>query len=161
MTQAGEIVSIHVAPEAEAGMRSLQEVHAVAGRGLEGDRYFDGTGTYSRHQGPDRQLTLIESEALEALGRDYRTNLDPGDARRNLVTRGVPLNHLVGRTFRVGEVTLRGIRLCEPCGHLADLVQVDVVPGLVHRGGLRAEILTTGVIRVGDPLEVEVEGSAG
>ena len=158
--QPGKIVSIHVAAKAEAGMRSLPEVHAVAGRGLEGDRYFDETGTYSRRPGPDRQLTLIEWESLEALTRDYNMDLDPGDARRNLVTRGVPLNHLVGRTFRAGEVLLRGIRLCEPCRHLAGLVQTDVVPGLIHRGGLRAEILTTGTIRVGDPLVEEAEGEA-
>ncbi len=156
----GKIVSIHVAPEAEAGMRTLPEVHAVAGRGLEGDRYFDETGTYSGRPGPDRQLTLIEWESLEALGRDYDMNLDPGDARRNLVTRGVSLNHLVGRTFRVGEVLLRGLRLCEPCRHLAGLVRADVVPGLIHRGGLRAEILTTGTIRVGDPLVEEANGGA-
>ncbi|MEE9164022.1 MAG: MOSC domain-containing protein [Thermoplasmata archaeon] len=156
----GKIVSIHVASKAEAGMRSLTEAHAVAGRGLEGDRYFDETGTYSRRPGPDRQLTLIEWEALEALGRDYDMDLDPGNARRNLVTRGVPLNHLVGRTFRAGEVLLRGLRLCEPCRHLAGLVQKDVVPGLIHRGGLRAEILTTGTIRVGDPLVEEADGEA-
>ena len=156
----GKIVSIHVAPKAEAGMRSLPEVHAVAGRGLEGDRYFDETGTYSRRPGPDRQLTLIEWESLKALGRDYDMDLDPGDARRNLVTRGVPLNHLVGRTFRAGEVLLRGLRFCEPCRHLAGLVQTDVVPGLIHRGGLRAEILTTGTIRVGDPLVEEADGEA-
>lgn len=155
----GTVVSIHVAPTAEAVMRSLPEVRAVAGRGLEGDRYFDETGTYSRHQSPDRQLTLIEGEALEALGRDYQTKLSPGDARRNLVTQGVPLNHLVGRTFRVGEVLLRGLRLCEPCGHLARLVQTDVVPGLIHRGGLRAEILSTGMIRVGDTLAEAPEGA--
>lgn len=161
MVHPGEIVSIHVAPKAEASMRALSEVRAVAGRGLEGDRYFDMMGTYSRKRGPDRpdrQLTLIEWEALEALGRDYDVDLDPGDARRNLVTRGVPLNHLVGRTFRAGDVLLRGLRLCEPCRHLAGLVQADVVPGLIHRGGLRAEILTTGTIRVGDPL-VEEAGS--
>ncbi|MEE9592746.1 MAG: MOSC domain-containing protein [Thermoplasmata archaeon] len=149
----GEIVSIHIAPAAEAEMRSLAEVRAVAGRGLEGDRYFHKTGFYSQRQGPDRQLTLIEREALDALGRDYDTQLDPGDARRNLVTQGVPLNHFVGRTFQVGEVQLRGLRLCEPCRHLAGLVHADVVPGLVHRGGLRAEILTTGIIRVGDAVE--------
>ncbi len=154
----GKIVSIHVAAKAEAGMRSLPEVHAVAGRALEGDRYFDETGTYSRRPGPDRQLTLIEWGSLEALGRDYDMDLDPGDARRNLVTRGVPLNHLVGRTFRAGEVLLRGLRLCEPCRHLAGLVQADLVPGLTHRGGLRAEILTTGTIRVGDPLAEEADG---
>lgn len=134
-------------------MQALTEVRAVAGRGLEGDRYFREIGTYSRTSGPDRQLTLIEREALEAMERDYGVNLDPGEARRNLVTRGVPLNHLVGRTFRVGEVELRGVRLCEPCRHLARLVQADVVPGMVHRGGLRAEILTTGIIRVGDRVE--------
>lgn len=157
-----DVVSIHIAPQAEAGMRSLSKVRAVAGRGLEGDRYFQQTGTYSRHAGPDRQLTLIEREALEGLERDYGVRIDPGEARRNLVTRGVPLNHLVGRTFRAGEVLLRGLRLCEPCGHLARLVQEDLVPGLVHRGGLRAEILTSGVIRVGDELEEvsEAEGTA-
>ncbi|MFQ5907610.1 MAG: MOSC domain-containing protein [Thermoplasmata archaeon] len=151
--RSGEIVSIHVAPEAEAKMRSLSEVRAVAGRGLEGDRYFHKKGFYSQRQDPDRQLTLIEREALDALERDYDTDLDPGDARRNLVTRGVPLNHFVGRIFRVGKVQLRGLRLCEPCRHLAGLVHKDVVPGLVHRGGLRAEILTTGILRVGDVLE--------
>jgi MOSC domain-containing protein YiiM len=154
-------VSIHIAPAAEAEMRSLAAVRAVAGRGLKGDRYFHKTGFYSHRQGPDRQLTLIERKALEALGRDYATDLDPGDARRNLVTQGVPLNHFVGRSFRVGEVQLRGLRLCEPCRHLAGLVYADVVPGLVHRGGLRAEILTTGTIRVGDPVEEASEADAG
>ncbi|MFQ5552295.1 MAG: MOSC domain-containing protein [Thermoplasmata archaeon] len=139
-------------------MRSLTEVRAVAGQGLEGDRYFEEAGTYSKYLGSDRQLTLIEREALEALGRDYAQDLDPRDARRNLVTEGVPLNHLVGRTFRVGEVRLSGLRLCEPCGHLARLVKRDVVPGLIHRGGLRAEILTTGVIRVGDAIAEDPHG---
>ncbi|MDX1534853.1 MAG: MOSC domain-containing protein [Thermoplasmata archaeon] len=158
---AGQVVSIHIAPEAESGMESHAEVRAVAGQGLEGDRYFDEKGTYSRGEGgkrPDRQLTLIEWEAIEALRRDYRKDLDPGDARRNVVTRGVALNHLVGREFQVGDVTLRGIRLCEPCGHLAGLVKMEVVPGLIHRGGLRAEILTTGTIRVGDPIVEAPEG---
>lgn len=157
----GEVISIHVAPKAEADMLSLPEVRAVAGQGLEGDRYFLHAGTYSRPPGPDRQITLIEREALEALERDYEVEIDPREARRNLVTKGVPLNHLVGQTFRVGEVLLRGLRLCEPCRHLARLVQADVVPGLIHRGGLRAEIVTTGTIRVGDALEeAPAEGNA-
>lgn len=134
-------------------MESVPEVRAVAARGLEGDRYFHRSGTYSRRDGPDRQVTLVEAEALEALARDYGVEIAPGDARRNLVTRDAALNQLVGRTFRVGEVALRGIRLCEPCGHLARLTGADIVPGLVHRAGFRAEILTTGTIRVGDPVE--------
>lgn len=136
-------------------MVPLGEVRAVPGRGLEGDRYFSKTGTYSRHEGADRQITLIEVEALEALERDYRIVLDPGESRRNVATRGVAVNHLVGRRFRIGEVRLRGLRLCEPCSHMERLSGKPVRSGLVHRGGLRAEILTEGVIRVGDPVELE------
>lgn len=147
----GIVVSIHITPSAGEPMASVPEVHAVPGKGLEGDRYFKDLGTYSNRPGPDREITLIELEAIEALGRDYGTNIIPGDSRRNLVTRGVALNHLVGREFRVGEVALRGIRLCEPCSHLVKLTgQENILPGLVHRGGLRAQILTGGRIRVGD-----------
>ena len=134
-------------------MTSLQEVNAIAGRGLEGDRYFNKKGTFSKTPGPDREFTLIEIEAIEALKRDYGADLDPGESRRNIVTRGVPLNHLVGRQFKVGEVMLRGIRLCEPCGHLERLSGREVLPGLIHRGGLRAEVLTSGAIRLYDPVE--------
>ena len=134
-------------------MVSLGEVRAVPGQGLEGDRYFSKTGTYSHHEGADRQITLIEVEALEALDRDYRIPLDPGESRRNVATRGVAVNHLVGRQFRIGEVRFRGLRLCEPCSHMERLSGKSVRSGLVHRGGLRAEILTEGVIRVGDPVE--------
>lgn len=136
-------------------MVPLGEVRAVPGRGLEGDRYFSKTGTYSRHEGADRQITLIEVEALEALDRDYRIQLDPGESRRNVATRGVAVNHFVGRRFRIGEVWLRGLRLCEPCSHMERLSGKPVRSGLVHRGGLRAEILTEGVIRVGDPVELD------
>lgn len=120
------------------------------GKGLEGDRYFLKTGTYSNHPGLGRDVTLIEIEAIEAMKRDYDVEIAPGESRRNIVTRGVPLNHLVGREFKVGEVTLRGIRLCEPCSHLEGLSQKGVQRGLIHRGGLRAHILTGGIIRVGD-----------
>ncbi len=149
----GAVVSIHVSPTAAGPMRSVDEVRAVPGQGLEGDRYFAGGGTYSDRPGPDREVTLIESESIEALARDYEVDIRPGDARRNVVTRGVSLNHLVGREFRVGDVLLRGLRLCEPCTHLARLVGHDVVPGLVHRGGLRAQIVRGGVVRVGDGVE--------
>jgi len=90
---------------------------------------------------------------IESLKRDYGIEIDPGASRRNIITRGVPLNHLVGRELRVGEVMLRGIRLCEPCSHLERLTRNGVLRGLVHRGGLRAQILTEGTIRVGDPIE--------
>jgi len=134
-------------------MDRIESVRAVAGRGLEGDRYFLRAGTYSRKEGPDREITLIETEALEALARDYALTLDASETRRNVATRDAALNHLVGRTFRVGEATVRGLRLCEPCGHMERLCGKRVRPGLVHRGGLRAEILADGVIRVGDPIE--------
>ena len=146
----GEVVSISIAPAARASMVSVREVGAVAGRGLEGDRYFYQTGTYAHKPGPDREVTLIAHEAIEAFEREFGAQLNAGDARRNIVTRDVPLNDLVGREFRVGEVLLRGIRLCEPCAHLAQLTGQKVVPGLVHSGGLRAQILTNGTIHVGD-----------
>jgi len=95
---------------------------------------------------------LIEAEAIEALKRDYEVALTPGEARRNVVTQGVPLNHLVGREFSVGGVRVRGIRLCEPCDHLQKLTGRPLIKGLLHRGGLRAQILTEGTIRVGDTI---------
>jgi MOSC domain-containing protein YiiM len=147
-------MSLHVASVAGAPMGRVDSVRAVAGRGLEGDRYFLRTGTYSRKVGADREITLIEWEALDALARDYGLTIDASDPRRNVETRDVALNHLVGRTFRVGEATVRGLRLCEPCGHMERLCGKRVRPGLVHRGGLRAEILTDGVIRLGDPIEI-------
>jgi len=148
----GEVVSIHIALEKEDPMQSVESVHAVPARGLEGDRYFVAKGTYSDRPGPSREITLIELEAIEALARDNEITIEPGAARRNLVTRGAALNHLVGREFRVGDVRLRGIRLCEPCAHLEGLTRRGVLGGLVHRGGLRAQILTEGRIQVGDPV---------
>jgi len=148
----GEIVSIHIAPKAEDSMRSTKSVRAIPGKGLEGDRYFEATGTYSGRPGPTREITLIESEAIAAMARDNELAISPGDARRNVVTRGVPLNHLVGQEFLVGDVRLRGIRLCEPCSHLEGLTRRGVLAGLIHRGGLRAQILVGGEIRVGDPI---------
>ena len=149
----GTVVSIHVAPEAEGRMIAVQETRAVPGKGLEGDRYFSQIGTYSVKPGADREVTLIEAEALEALRRDYGVTLEPGESRRNITTRGVPLNFLVGKEFTIGRVSLLGIRLCEPCGHLEGLTKEGTRAGLVHRGGLRAQILTEGVIRAGDAVE--------
>jgi MOSC domain-containing protein YiiM len=148
------IVSIHIAPSGAAPMKPMKEVRAIAGKGLEGDRYFNGIGTYSNNPGSGRDVTLIEIEAIEALQRDYNIEMKSGESRRNIVTRGVPLNHLIGREFRVGEVILRGIRLCEPCSHLEKLSRKGVQRGLIHRGGLRADIVTGGIIRVEDNIDV-------
>ncbi|MBI2912680.1 MAG: MOSC domain-containing protein [Chloroflexi bacterium] len=145
----GFVESIHIADGRGEPTRPVPEVRVVAGMGLEGDRHF---GRPAREPGQGRDVTLIEIEAVEAAARDYGVKLGPGDSRRNIVTRGVALNHLVGREFAVGQVVLRGVRLCEPCAHLASLTDEKVLPALVHRGGLRAEVLREGVIRTGDPV---------
>jgi MOSC domain-containing protein YiiM len=150
----GEVISIHIASSNGGPMQSVEQAQAVPGRGLDGDRYFLGAGTFSKKQKPARQVTLIEVEAIDALIRDHGVELDPGDARRNIITRGVALNHLIGKDFVVGEVRLRGLELCEPCGYLEGLTRRGVKRGLIHRGGLRAEILAGGTIRVGDPIRV-------
>ncbi len=145
----GTVISINIAPEAEAPMQSISEVRAVPGQGLEGDRYFDHKGTFSKPQ-PDRELTLIEAEAIEALRKEFQVDFGLSASRRNIVTRGVPLNHLIDKEFWIGDVKARGLRLCEPCSHLQRLSHPKVLPGLVHRGGLRAQILTEGIIRIGE-----------
>lgn len=146
-----KVVSIHIAAESQAPMREVQSARAVPGKGLEGDRYFSGEGSFSQNPGSGREVTLIEAEAVEALERELALVIDLGDTRRNIVTRGVALNHLVGREFTVGEVRLRGVRLCEPCKGLAEITgKPSILPGLIHRGGLRCEILSEGMLRVGD-----------
>jgi MOSC domain-containing protein YiiM len=151
----GKIESIHIAPAAKAAMQSLDEVQAIAGVGLEGDRYANQQGTFFKPE-PDFEVTLIEAEALEGMAREYGTELAPGNARRNLVSRGVALNHLVGREFKIGDVLIRGIRLCEPCTHLQALTGLAVIKGLRHRGGLRAQILCNGIIRVGSDVVAQL-----
>jgi MOSC domain-containing protein YiiM len=149
----GSVVSIHIAPARGAPTAPVDEVRAVPAMGLHGDRHFGRASNDPDDPRPDREITLIEIEAIEALEREYGVSLSPGDARRNIVTRGVALNHLVGRDFTVGEVTLRGISLCEPCTHLASLTHQKVREGLIHRGGLRAQILTEGTIRTRDTVQ--------
>jgi len=146
----GEVVSVHIAQRAGMPMESRAQVEAIAGRGLEGDRYFDGVGYWSNNSGLDRDVTLIEIEAIEALDREMKIRIPVGAARRNLVTRGVPLNHLVGREFQLGAVRLHGTRLCEPCQYLESLTTRGVLTGLIHRADLRARIIAGGAIKVGD-----------
>jgi MOSC domain-containing protein YiiM len=149
----GLVVSIYVASSAAAPTQPVEEARVVAGKGLEGDRYFDGRGTWSTLPGAGREVTLIESEALDALEGEEGPSFAPGAHRRNVVTRGVPLNHLVGRDFRIGEVVLRGIRLCEPCQHLEKLTQPGIKMAALHRAGLRADVVQEGTIHVGDQVE--------
>lgn len=145
----GKLISIYITENKQAELRPVQQARAVRGLGLEGDRYYLRQGTFTK-PGPDREVTLIEIESLEALANQHNIELAPGQARRNLVTRGVPLNHLVGKNFKVGDVLLRGLRLCEPCAHLESLTAAGVKEALLHRGGLRAQIIEEGMLRVGD-----------
>ena len=144
----GAVAGILVAPAAEAPMIRVDTARAVERHGLEGDRYHDGRGTFS---GPGRgyQLTLVEAEVLEEIGLPWE------QARRNIVTRGVDLNALVGRRFTVGNVQCVGRRLAEPCSHLERLSGPGILRPLVHRGGLRADILSSGVVVTGDRLVPE------
>lgn len=149
-----QLLAIYLSPRAEALPGSVPRALARAGRGLEGDRYAAGVGTFSGRPG-GRDVTLIETEALREFNHDYGERLDPAQTRRNLLTQGVRLNDLVGREFLVGAVRLRGLRLCEPCTHLARLTTASVLPGLVHRGGLYAEVLADGELAVGDAIRVD------
>jgi MOSC domain-containing protein YiiM len=146
----GSVLAILVRPEINQPVMTKNVVRAVPGAGLEGDYALSSPG--EGKTGPDREVTLLEVEALEALKREKGIKLTFEQSRRNILTRSVPLNHLVGKKFQVGEVVLRGIRLCEPCKKLAQNTQPEVLPALIHRGGLRAEILTEGLLQVGDPI---------
>lgn len=152
----GRLVAIYVAPAASAPMEACDRIDAVAGAGLRGDRYATGTGTYSGSGRGPRDVTLIEREAIDAVRTDDGVDVREEQTRRNLITEGVALNHLVGRAFRVGSVRMRGVRLAEPCAYLEQLAGVvGARAAFVHRGGLRAEVLDDGELRVGDEFSVE------
>lgn len=140
------MIGIYLAEKAKLLPSAVDRARAVAGRGLEGDRYFSGDGSFSGSPGTGRALTLVEAEALDDVGLDFAA------ARRNIVVRGADLNALVGRRFRVGEVECMGRRLCEPCRHLEKLEGDGLMRSLAHRGGLRADVLSGGQIALGDAL---------
>jgi MOSC domain-containing protein YiiM len=151
----GHIEAIHIAPAASAPMQALGDVQAVVGQGLAGDRYFVGVGFYSeRPTDPGaREVTLFEAEVLDLLATEHRITLSAAEHRRNLTTRGVRLDDLLGRRFNVGDVLLEGVKDCPPCDHLEGLVGQPVLRPLVNRGGLRARIVAGGTIRVGDRVQ--------
>ena len=144
--ETGRVEAIFIAAEHGAMPEPVERVVALAGRGLEGDRNFWPGGDAR----PGRALTLIQREALDGMAEEHGITLEPGASRRQVHTSGVDLNGLVGRRFRVGEVECVGIELCEPCSHLESMTRPGVVKGLVHRGGLNADLLTDGEIAVGD-----------
>ena len=147
----GTLEAIYFAGQSTAPMTLVESATLKAGRGIEGDRYAVSPSSDSN---PEQQITLIEAEAIEAVPREYNFDLTGSETRRNLVTRGVPLNHLVGKEFRVGAIRMRGILLCEPCSHLAKLTGKKVVQALKHRGGLRAQVLDDGQIQIGDEIRL-------
>jgi MOSC domain-containing protein YiiM len=149
------VEAIFTAPSASAPMVCHERIRAIAGVGLEGDRYTLGTGFYSDGQ-DGRQLTLIEAEDLERLNASG-VELAQHECRRNLVTRGVTLPSLIGRRFRVGEALCEGLRMCPPCAHLEELTRPGPLRGLARSGGIRAHILSGGLISAGDAIRVEDE----
>jgi MOSC domain-containing protein YiiM len=151
----GRVEVLAIAAEAESPMRQVTAARSLPGRGLEGDRYAKAAGTFTPRSGKGLgyDLTLIAAEALDDLTLADGQRLDYTEARRNVVTRGIDLNALVGRRFRVGEVECIGRRLCEPCAHLERLTRAGVLRGLIHKGGLRADVLTEGFVRVGDAVQ--------
>ena len=156
----GTVVTIYMSASTDASMQSCEPAVLVAGRGIEGDRYFSGHGTFSEllrisTQGkPAAELTLIEKEEIDSFNREYGQSMAYGDFRRNIVTQNTRLNDLVGKTFFIGNTELKGIKLCEPCAHLAKTVNPLVLPHMLGRSGLRAQIISNGVVKQGDKLTV-------
>lgn len=142
------VEGIYLSEKAKRLPVAVRSASVIAGRGVVGDRYFLGKGSFSHWRGTGRALTLVEAEALEDVGLGF------AESRRNVVTRGVDLNALVGVRFRVGEVECRGRRLCEPCRHLERLEGDGLMRSLAGRGGLRADVLSNGSIAIGDAIVV-------
>ena len=156
----GNVEGIFISAEFEQLPEPVEEVEVIPGKGIRGDRYFVPEGREQRGGDAGHDLTLIEAEALEALEAEQGIALAPAASRRNVLTRGIGLNDLVGKRFRVGEVECEGVELCEPCNHLEGLTQPGVMRGMVHRAGLCAEVLRGGSIRVGDAVAPEPAASA-
>jgi MOSC domain-containing protein YiiM len=143
----GRVEGIFITSEHGELPQPVERVRALAGRGLEGNRYF-----FDDAAPPGRAVTLIAAEAVEALESEHGISLEAAATRRNVVTRGIDVNDLVGKRFRIGDVECEGVELCEPCEHLQSLTKPGIIKGLVHRGGLNADILSDGDISVGDPV---------
>ena len=148
----GKLLSIHVTPAKSQPMQRLDEARLIEGKGIEGDRYALGTGTYSIKPGEDRQVTLIEREMLDRVAQDDGQEISVDEHRRNLTIEGVPLQHLVGLRFRVGDCVLEGVRINQPCKYLNLMLKRDVYMPLWNRSGLNCKVVEGGTIRPGDTL---------
>lgn len=150
----GTVTHIFVAAQAGSCMEPRDQVHARAKVGIDGDRYAKGLGTYSTWPGSGRALTLVACEALEAMAHEHGIELAPNETRRNLLTRGIDLDLLIGMRFRIGDVVLLGQRRADPCAYLERITRAGVLKAMANRGGLRADIETGGSISVGDEIVV-------
>ena len=150
----GRVKGIYIAPKMGANVSGHQKVSVRAGKGIEGDRYFSNTGkNRSNYKGqPDWEITLIESEVIEAFNQDTGNKFHESDFRRNLVTEGIRLNDLVGKTFNINGVSFYGVQLCEPCASLQKRLAVKILPDMIGKGGLRAQIRGVGLLNVGDAI---------
>ncbi len=151
----GQLLAIAIARQAKGPMENIDSAEVVAGEGIRGDRYGAGVGAaqFQGRRKPENEVTLIAGEAIAAANGEFHCTIAHLDTRRNLLTRGVPLNDLVGKTFRVGAVTLKGLELCEPCGYLEKRTFAGIKVALKKRGGLRCCVLQGGTIRTGDPIQ--------
>lgn len=147
----GRVLSLYITPRSAQPMISVSEVRAFADRGLEGDRFFRASWLAANR--PDKAVSFIEEETLQAAAAELGVDIFTAKTRRNIVTRGVPLREILDREFAVGGVIMRGIRLFEPCAHLEKLSNVlGIFHALEHRSGLKAAIMSDGVVRVNDPI---------
>lgn len=150
----GKVVAIYIAPARGEPTIYVEQAHLVRGMGIEGDRYFNLAVNKNADFKPGHELTLVEMEAIESICQQDGIPLTPDQTRRNIVTRGIPLNDLVGRVFTIGTIQLRGIRLCEPCSYLAGRTDPRILTSMAHRGGLRAEIISDGIIYLNDIITI-------
>ena len=148
----GSVIALHTCPAAACPMQPAEQLALREGRGIEGDRYLLGTGTYSSKPEEGRQITLFEVETLDALRRDYGIELSAAEHRRNVTVAGVPLNHLVGRRLRIAGILLEATRLSIPCRHIEEVTGKSIFKALMHRSGLNCKILAGGLVSIGDPL---------
>ena len=151
----GKLVAIAIAPQAKGAMESITSVDIVVAEGLRGDRYGAGIGAaqFRGRRSPEKEVTLIAREAIDAANNEFNYTIEHLETRRNLLTEGVPLNDLVGKSFRVGQVVLKGLELCEPCGYLEKRTFKGIKEALKGRGGLRCCVIEAGTVRVGDVIE--------
>ena len=156
----GVLTGIWLTSEAAAPMRRVPSARLLAGRGLEGDRYALGGGTWARYPDLEKQLTLIDAADVAAVAAEVRVPLSPGGTRRNLVTAGIDLPALVGRWFAVGDALLFGVKRCPPCTHLERLTGARLVKAMAHRGGINAAVFSGAVIAEGAAVRPVAEAEA-